>query len=710
MPTPSPVPDTDAPTPGTVPSLVAGGSAPSPAAPPSVGPSLPGGVVAPPPEVMPEVPVQPPAGFLPSTKADTDAGNIPARTWRAALNGGGDGYFAVRHPLAVAQRCHVILYGQSNASGSDAVPVLTTTAVYDALRFSTGVRGAGGGGVTAVSLLESTDDTQGETPCSGVALQWTESGTTDGAARLILSAVGYGGYGINQLVKGTAPYTDLLSRASHARTLSGGAGVSHAVAAVVWVQGESDGAMAQATYLEKLLDLREDLQADLRSQVLGGGEDFLHLPMVQPSAHINAGGGPALAQLEAAVRSPYHHLVAPAYALPHANNIHYSALGAQMAGRAAGRALRELAEHGDARTLMPMGASSRGREIIWFWDVPVPPLLLDSSALPPTPSHGFQVEDEDGMVPISSIEVMEDRVRIVVARDLEGDTEVRYALDNNGTGIINGASGNLRDSTADAFWIDGVSHLLPRAAPHAKRSVKHLRHDAADVILPGEVPLEEDAFDHWQFGTDSSSLTGLVNSEVLTRAGVLAATYEESSIILHKDDPGSHLQGLVSTMPDGIEQTILVVLRVPTEVVGGTYQIIAGTADPFTGSGLTIDFAGHIKFSNTLNAFNLPFTSAMNGGETGAWICLVFREGAGKFGLLLSGVGNREFHDYTTGTKDPVERNVGIGNCYANYSNCNDADLEFAELVLWNRRLSVRECIDALTRSRMRMAQRGVFF
>jgi len=58
MPTPSPVPDTDAPTPGSVPSLVEGGGVPGPVGPPPEMPSLPGVVAGPPPELNPELPGQ----------------------------------------------------------------------------------------------------------------------------------------------------------------------------------------------------------------------------------------------------------------------------------------------------------------------------------------------------------------------------------------------------------------------------------------------------------------------------------------------------------------------------------------------------------------------------------------------------------------------------------------------------------------------------
>lgn len=616
------------------------------------------------------------------------------------------------YPLAISDRSHVLVYGQSNASGADAIPAITTTNVYNHLRFSSGVRGVGGSGVSAIALRETTDGTLGETPCSGIALQWTESSKT-GSQTLLLSSVGYGGYSISQLTVGTPPFLDLIDRINYGRSLSSSSGVSHSIPAVAWIQGETDAAanMPKDDYLDELVLIRSSIQEGINDQrPVNTESQYLHMPMIQVSAYVNTGSGPALAQLELSETNPFYHLSSPAYILPHSTNIHYSALGAQMAGRLIGRTLRNLKEDGDAKSLLPLSATSEGREIIWYFSTPVTPLIFDTESIPATPNYGFQIVDSLGVVPLASIEAIDDHVRIVTARDLSGSAQARYALDYNGTNIINGGSGNLRDSTTDTFWQSGVEYNLPRAAPHSMKSIQALRYDPAKIITPATIPLETDAFDHWKFGGSSASLTGLVNGEVLTKTAVIVPVYNTSSVRLPGLYPGTNLQGLISDLDDGIERTYLMVLKRPLEPGSGSYTMIAGTLDPFTGSGVSIDIPGNCKFSNSITSFNLGWDNAMNGGAIGQWVCLIYRETLGRFGLILSGDKNKTFMDYPAPGKVPVSRKIGIGNCYANYSNCNLHDLEFSEFVLWDRALSIPECMDALTRSRMRCAQRGVFF
>ena len=116
----------------------------------------------------------------------------------------------------------------------------------------------------------------------------------------------------------------------------------------------------------------------------------------------------------------------------------------------------------------PLSAYIKGNQIIVKFDVPTLPLKIDASTLASTTNSGFKVMNGSSEIAITSVAASDDTVVITLASAPSSNLQVRYALDYLGTGLsfAGGASGNLRDSTADAVEIAGQTKPLYHVCPH----------------------------------------------------------------------------------------------------------------------------------------------------------------------------------------------------------------------------------------------------
>ena len=251
---------------------------------------------------------------------------------------------------------------------------------------------------------------------------------------------------------------------------------------------------------------------------------------------------------------------------------------------------------------------------------------------------------------------------------------------------------------------------MPYFAPHCEITALTVPQNSA--VLPELPPVEDPTtpWAHWTFGGGVASLTS-PQGETLSPTTNLDIDYLPNSVFLAKDGV-SNLQGLISTLPDGLQRTYMIVMKMPETYVSG-FTFLVGNTIHTGGSGIRITESNGFRFSNTKNTQFTFTTDALNGGAVGSWVCLIFREdGANaKYGMIYGDKGvARSFQNLNTSTKTPLSRDIGLGNCHANFSNCNNQDLEFAEAVFWDRTLTVSECFEEMTKSRQRMARKGIFF
>lgn len=425
--------------------------------------------------------------ILLGVNAETGA---PVGSLVAQLGGGGaalPGRIASSDAPVLTDWNGFILYGQSLSIGATARPVLSTTQPYSNITFGGGPKALASGSPgmsTTIPLIEdiatpdSTND-RGETWCSSASnwfssLAMLEAGIAPGDLVQFCSAAGHGAYSITQLDAASAWYQNFLDHVTQAKARATAAGASFAVHAMEWGQGEADIAMARATYLGHFLQLAADVRTDVR--LITGQAPPPHVLTYQNGQV----GGSQLAQLDAVLQDDLIHLVGPNWFLPHdGDGTHLTNVGEVLLGRYFGRARKQLVLEGrrpDA--VLPVSATAVGTTLRVRFRCPTQ-LVFDTTDLPATTDHGFQVTDGSGTLTLSSLAIgtwsaAPDGwmgfcdVTMTVNRTLAASPVVTYARAYLAASLTrtNGASGNLRDSTADTTTVSGTTYQLAHHAPH----------------------------------------------------------------------------------------------------------------------------------------------------------------------------------------------------------------------------------------------------
>ena len=378
-------------------------------------------------------------------------------------------------------------YGQSLSVGAMGTPVISVTQPYSNLTFSTGPRGFNHIYTALAPLVEDTrtapdgGGNRGETFCSGAAnyattLAAIENGE-DPADHIIFAATaGKGGTKIADLIKGTAWYnSNLLPQISGAYALN----PNSAVHVVPWLQGETDNDQSPPTpyaiYRAHLEGLQISTEGDIKA--INGQQSPVHFLTYQCSYKVRTSSGVALAQLDLANENEKFHLTTPCYHLPFASDgTHLTNVGYKWLGAYIGRAYKTLVrDQCVPQYLKPVSATLRGRVITLLTEPPVLPVVLDTSHLAPTTNNGFRARGvvSNATLTIESMMTEGKQIFITLAEEPTEAVSLRYALDYLGTGlnIVNGASGNLRDSDPSTVKILGIDRPMFNVCPHFEMNV-----------------------------------------------------------------------------------------------------------------------------------------------------------------------------------------------------------------------------------------------
>ncbi len=380
---------------------------------------------------------------------------------------------------------HFLFSGQSLSVGAQGLPALSTTQPYENKTFFGGPRSSSTQLGSLIDLIEFESRSgvrgRGETPCSGAANYVTElllSPSITAAAAdsfdMISSTAGFGGYTIRQLIKGTPAYGLLLDHIGAGFNLSAAAGRTYTVGALGWLQGENDqarGTKSRLEYKHDLINYQADVDADAK-RITGQKADVILLSY-QLSGYVALGGdcrNVTLAQLDACEANPCITIVSPTYPFPFVSDrVHLTNVGYCWIGHYFGKVYKQLIV--DRKPWIPLSpkrierfvASPGTAGILVEFNVPEPPLVLDTVNLGEATDYGFAVEDGGGAHTIKSVAVIDaTRIQILLDRPLVGNAMLRYALDCQGAGLnlSDGGSGNLRDSDGRTFTIGLTSYNL----------------------------------------------------------------------------------------------------------------------------------------------------------------------------------------------------------------------------------------------------------
>ncbi|NKR38266.1 sialate O-acetylesterase [Klebsiella variicola] len=363
-----------------------------------------------------------------------------------------------------------ISYGQSlSVGGGSGNVAISTTQPYSNLTYSAGVKGSSFTGIKP--LIEE----NGETVCSGMANYASLSMFRDDGVKpedhvIFSGAPGQGSTNIATLSKGGQAWTKFENFVKNFPLVN--PGKTCGIHAISWFQGEQDqnpDATPYATYLAALLQLQVDITE--LAQSVTGQKTPVYMLTYQHSSHTRINNAATQrAYVQADRQSDYFTLVTPTYPFPHnTDTIHLTNVGYKWMGAYFGRAYKQLViERRIPDNVFPMGAAWSGNEVRVKLRTPKP-LQFKTDRVPLTTNYGFKVQDAAGAaIDISSVAIEgDDTVLITLSSTPATAPVVRYAMDYlaPGLNIVNGASGNLFDSTTETCVIEGVVYGMEYPAP-----------------------------------------------------------------------------------------------------------------------------------------------------------------------------------------------------------------------------------------------------
>ncbi len=399
-------------------------------------------------------------------------------------------------------------YGQSLAQGVDALPVATTSQIYDSLMFVGGVvananNTLSGSEVyaslvplveqvwsitpsspnylTLYNLIGSTNT--GETPLSGAletikGLMIRENNVhpSDRSYVFVGSSPAQGGKPIVLLSKGSFPYNLLLSEVVAAKGFAQAQGKTFGVPAVTWTQGEGDAVSLPglvyetptSVYAAALTNLFNDLNTDIKA-ITGQTKDVQFI-MYQTFGGIATYGPPAfhiaVAQLQVAQTLPNAHVATPAYPLQNyvSYDVHLSSTGSKQLGGYYGKWFKRIVVDGNTafKALEPSDSSFKTAGNVVSITLPLDqtPIMIDTtnytSQTGALPNYGFQLTDASGAaVPISVAITGSDTIQVTASESIQTGFTLTYGASPDG---VHGGWGNIRDNqgTIDTVSLPGL--------------------------------------------------------------------------------------------------------------------------------------------------------------------------------------------------------------------------------------------------------------
>ncbi|MBP0903828.1 leucine-rich repeat domain-containing protein [Mariniflexile gromovii] len=359
----------------------------------------------------------------------------------------------------------VVLYGQSLGLGWQAPRAITDIALDNNYMMGTNV-----------NTLYSTENT---TLNPLVAKKWSKGGEQpivsclnayseayrdkiNANQKFIAVSAGEGGRTIERLSKECTNdgYYDSTFIESLDNTLAAINGQTVSCPAIIYMQGEynavpsaaygqgltpgTNGTQDKGVYKELLLKLKNNMQADIMSKY-GQTEKPLFFIYQTSGSYVRIKELPiVMAQIEFAEENSDVVLLNPHYAMSDYGYGHLSTNGYRWFGELMSKSLiSELVNDSPAKTLKPINFDISGNKITIDYDVPVPPLVLDTWTTPMQTNYGFVVYNNNSIVTINSVEIIGgNQVQITCNTDLTDKVEIVYS-----GSTVNG-SGNLRDSDA----------------------------------------------------------------------------------------------------------------------------------------------------------------------------------------------------------------------------------------------------------------------
>jgi len=273
---------------------------------------------------------------------------------------------------------------------------------------------------------------------------------------------GQGATQLSNLSKGTRPYQEFLEDIEKAYKLTKENGWDFKIPAICWMQGESDiEDYPDTSYSQQLIKIWEDMNVDIRQ--ITQYSDTICFICYQPNNLSRASGYRAKNYecVEASVPQTFVKVLhdnkwfwasGPTY--PYScvgEKLHIDAIGQQHIGDLAARsALGIIRGTKRNKGLIPASLSADNQDVIVRFNIPNPPLAIDTTQVRKAENYGFSVITKDNRNIAQSVILEGSNVRIICTESPQG-CKVRYAVNGDPlkSGNQHGPRGNLRDSSGN---------------------------------------------------------------------------------------------------------------------------------------------------------------------------------------------------------------------------------------------------------------------
>lgn len=263
-----------------------------------------------------------------------------------------------------------------------------------------------GGDGDAAHAWESASPNEYETPCSGIVLGLDNAYRATGAKGkpypTLISAPGIGGTPISAYAPGTSIYERAQKDIENGKRLAEQQGLSYAVLAIVWIQGENNYDTPTEEYATQLLTRKQEYTDMIRAVTGQSGEiPFVtYQTMAQKTYYPIASQFPALGQFAVAAGNHGVTLSAPCYQFSmYADHVHLTNTATRDMGILLGQALY-AALHGEEALFSPASVAVEGGNAVLTFDAAI---TLDASGVAAShdaaqiaENHGFFCYRADG--------------------------------------------------------------------------------------------------------------------------------------------------------------------------------------------------------------------------------------------------------------------------------------------------------------------------
>lgn len=275
---------------------------------------------------------------------------------------------------------------------------------------------------------------------------------------------GQGATGIDFLGERSPAYNKMLSEIKNAYHLAQKKQCTLIVPAICWMQGENDLVWnIEGSYKDKITKLRSAFERDIKSitkQTIGVKFILYQtncLTISKLPFNANDYNCPQTrvpqAQLDLLLSDSNFVASGPTYPYTIKREyVHLDGVSQKRFGYLQGVSLIKMLSREKVYGLVPISLLKKNKSIIVSFNVPVPPLVIDTVNVAKADNYGFSVINRSNQNILNRVFIENNNVHLE-CNEYPNDVKVRYAV--NGmhwkTGNRNGARGNLRDSQGSVY-------------------------------------------------------------------------------------------------------------------------------------------------------------------------------------------------------------------------------------------------------------------